>query len=53
MLHKAIFNYKNLCFGIVAIVALTQRTMCKFCYKEQPELNLFCISCKKRDWDKK
>jgi len=23
---------------------------CKFCSKEQPSLNLFCISCNKRDW---
>jgi len=24
--------------------------ICKFCSKEQPKLNLFCISCNKRDW---
>ena len=53
MLHKVMFNCKNFSLIIVAIVALVQRTMCKFCYKEQPELNLFCIKCNKRDWDKK
>jgi len=24
--------------------------ICKFCSKEQPELNLFCVTCNKRDW---
>lgn len=24
--------------------------LCKYCEKEQPTLNLFCINCNKRDW---
>ena len=26
-------------------------TVCKFCSKKQPELNLFCVSCDRRTWD--
>jgi hypothetical protein len=25
--------------------------VCKYCAREQPELNLCCISCNKREWD--
>jgi len=25
--------------------------VCKYCTKEQPELNLSCIGCKKRGWE--
>jgi len=24
---------------------------CKFCSKKQSELNLFCVSCKRRSWE--
>jgi hypothetical protein len=24
---------------------------CKFCSKKQSELNLFCVSCNRRDWE--
>jgi len=24
--------------------------VCRYCSKEQPNLNLFCISCNNRDW---
>ena len=34
-----------------SLMAVEQRQICKFCLKEQPELNLFCVSCKKREWD--
>ena len=27
-----------------------ENKICKFCSKEQPELNLFCIKCNKREW---
>lgn len=26
-------------------------TICKFCSKEQPELNLFCVGCNRRTWE--
>jgi len=26
--------------------------ICKFCSKEQPALNLFCVNCKERNWSK-
>ena len=25
--------------------------VCKYCAKEQPELNLSCINCNKREWE--
>lgn len=27
--------------------------VCRFCKKEQPCLNLFCINCQNRDWESK
>jgi hypothetical protein len=48
MLHKVIFNTLFLVFKTMSTFLIKP---CKFCSKTQPELNLFCISCNKREWD--
>jgi len=32
-------------------MAVIANKICKFCSKEQPELNLRCISCNTREWN--
>ena len=44
--HTSCYN-KNFELLFMAYVVCE---VCRYCSKEQPNLNLFCINCNKREW---